>query len=219
VSYDLYNLISQAVTLALVIYFGLHLRTQVRTLKSTVDVQEKAIAAQAEHMKTLQATIEAQGKQITNQSTVLQDFDRLNQLMKRVMDTVGDPAALERERAYRARVERDTTALLEQQSKELTQKGQQAVQRIDEFYFPLATGALVLIALMLPYVPPDVRSRLIEESDLDPPLKRHVQDIEHNARLWGFATGEWLPIGPSLPALVQSYLEREQAHKAQVDPS
>ena len=41
------------------------------------------------------------------QRTILQDFERLNNIMKHVLDTVSDPAALQREQAYKARVDRD----------------------------------------------------------------------------------------------------------------
>jgi hypothetical protein len=53
-------------------YFGI--------LRKTIDVQ-------AEQMKALKATIEAQSEQIKAQSTVLQDFERLNNIMKHVLDT------------------------------------------------------------------------------------------------------------------------------------
>ena len=61
-----------------------------RILRRAIESQEKTIAAQAEYMKA--------------QSTVLQDFERLNNMMKHVLDTVSDPAALQREQAYKARV-------------------------------------------------------------------------------------------------------------------
>jgi hypothetical protein len=87
------ELITQILTIALVGYVGWHLRSQLRTLKSAVDVQKAAIDAQAEQMKA--------------QSTVLQDVERLNKLMQQVIDFFDPQAALQREQAYKARVERE----------------------------------------------------------------------------------------------------------------
>jgi hypothetical protein len=85
--------IEQVVTMALVIYFGWHLRTQLRTVKSTVEAQKGTIDAQAEQMKA--------------QSTVLQDVERLTKMMQQVIAFVDQQAVLQREQAYKAQVERD----------------------------------------------------------------------------------------------------------------
>jgi hypothetical protein len=42
-----------------VVYFGLHLRSQLRTVKSTVEVQKATIEAQAESMKAQSAVLQA----------------------------------------------------------------------------------------------------------------------------------------------------------------
>jgi hypothetical protein len=93
----IYDLIMQGVTIALVIYFGLHLRSQLRTLKSTVTAQKSTIDAQAEQMKA--------------QSTVLQDVERLYKIMQQVIDFVGPEAQLQREQARREQVDRDALTL------------------------------------------------------------------------------------------------------------
>jgi hypothetical protein len=78
----------QIVTLILVGYGGWHLRRELRTLKEAVATQKATIEAQAEHMKA--------------QSTVLQDFERLNKMMKEFIDTVDAPAMLQRWQQYKA---------------------------------------------------------------------------------------------------------------------
>jgi hypothetical protein len=89
----IYDLIGHGVTLAFVIYFGLHLRQKVQTLQATVMAQEKTITAQAEQIKA--------------QSTVLQDVERVHKIMQQVIDISGDPAALQREQAFKERLERE----------------------------------------------------------------------------------------------------------------
>jgi hypothetical protein len=97
------DLIMQGVTIVLVIYFALHLRTQIRTVKSTVEAQKATIDAQAEQMKALKATIDAQAEQMKAQSMVLQDVERFYKIMQEVQ--------LQREQAHRAMVERDAATL------------------------------------------------------------------------------------------------------------
>jgi septal ring factor EnvC (AmiA/AmiB activator) len=96
-----YDLIGHVVTILLMIYFGVHLRTQLRTVRSTVEAQKVTIDAQAEQMKTLKTTIEAQAEQMKAQSTVLQDVERLNKMMQQAIDY--------REQAYKELVGRDAT--------------------------------------------------------------------------------------------------------------
>jgi hypothetical protein len=82
-------------------YFGV--------LKRLIEGQEKTIAAQAEQMKA--------------QSTVLQDFERLNKVMQQVIDTVDAPAMLERWQKYKALVDVQAEQLaqqLRQQADEIT---------------------------------------------------------------------------------------------------
>jgi hypothetical protein len=88
-------LVGGALVAGLYRYFGV--------LKRLIEGQEKTIAAQAEQMKALKATIDAQAEQMKAQSTVLQDVERLYNVVKHVLDTVSDPAALQREQAYKAR--------------------------------------------------------------------------------------------------------------------
>jgi hypothetical protein len=97
------DLIMQGVTIVLVIYFALHLRTQIRTVKSTVEAQKATIDAQAEQMKALKATIDAQAEQMKAQSLVLKDVERFYKIMQEVQ--------LQREQAHRAMVERDAATL------------------------------------------------------------------------------------------------------------
>jgi len=125
-------------------YFGI--------LRKTIDVQ-------AEQMKALKATIEAQSEQIKVQSTVLQDFERLNNIMKHVLDTVSAPAALQREQAYKERVDRDANAL------------------VDE----TARGFIALIGSALPYIPADERMNLIHAADLPSASKETLKDLAEAA--------------------------------------
>jgi hypothetical protein len=111
------------VTIGLVIYVGLHLRSRIQTLQAAVNAQK--------------ATIDAQ-------STVLQDFARLNEMMKRVIDTLSDPAALQREQAYKERVDRDAAAQLDK----------------------TVSGFIALIGSAMPYIPADERMRLIAAAEL-----------------------------------------------------
>ncbi len=97
------DLIAQIVTLGLVVYFGLHLWSQLRALKSMVETQK--------------TTIEAQAESIQAQSTVLQDFERLNKMIKQVMDLLDPEAQLRREQAHKTRVDRDANDRLKQQGK------------------------------------------------------------------------------------------------------
>jgi hypothetical protein len=198
----IYDLIGHGLTLACVIYFGLHLRQKVQTLQATVTAQEKTIAAQ-------EKAITGQAEQMKAQSTVLQDVERLNKLMKQVIDVVDPQTQLQREQAYKVRVERDAAVLLEQEQK--------AVEQAHDFYSPLATGALVLITLMLQHLPPEVLRRTIEEGDLDPCLKRYVQDLADTARRLGFIAGS-VPFAPSLAQLAEFHLiATRPARKAEVD--
>jgi hypothetical protein len=89
----IYDLIGHGVTLAVVIYVGLQLRSQLRALKGTVEAQQATIDAQAELMKA--------------QRTVLQDVERWQKIMQQVVDIAGDPAALQREQAFQARLEHE----------------------------------------------------------------------------------------------------------------
>jgi septal ring factor EnvC (AmiA/AmiB activator) len=175
------DLITQIVTLALVIYFGLHLRTQLRTVKSTVEAQKATIDAQAEQMKALKATIDAQAEQMKAQSTVLQDFERLNKIMQQVIDFVDPETQLKREQAYRAWVDREVPDQLEQQAKELEAKGQQTVEQVRHQYLDVLGGTMNLIATLLLYVSFEHRTELIETAKLSPSIKTQLRRFAHDA--------------------------------------
>jgi hypothetical protein len=136
----------------LVIYFGLHLRRELRTLKSTVEAQK--------------ATIEAQG-------AVLQDYERINKTMTLAVDTLSAPAILEQGEAYRTLVEKKTALLLEEQER------QQA--RTNEFMSNLhhqtVSGFVGLVSEMLPFIPPDRRMALINAAALNRPYKGTLQEL------------------------------------------
>jgi hypothetical protein len=91
------DLIAQIITLMAVIYVGWHLRRELHTVKEAVVAQKATIDAQAESMKA--------------QSTVLQDVERLNKVMQQVVAFFDPQAQLQREQAYRDRVDRDLKVL------------------------------------------------------------------------------------------------------------
>jgi hypothetical protein len=107
----------------------------------------------------LRKTIDAQAEQMKAQSTVLQDFEPLNQIMKQVIDTVSDPAALQREQAYRERVDRDAHA------------------QVDE----TTRGFTALIGNILPYIPPNEWMRLINAADLPSASKEILRGLAEAA--------------------------------------
>jgi hypothetical protein len=100
-------------------YFGV--------LKRAIEGQEKTIAAQAEQMKA--------------QSTVLQDFERLNKLMQQVIDVVDPEAQLKREQAYRARADRDMDDLRH----EMSQRAQKLGQYVEEMQKRLVVDIVEMI--------------------------------------------------------------------------
>jgi CTP:molybdopterin cytidylyltransferase MocA len=118
-------------------YFGI--------LRQAIEAQKVTIEAQAGHMKA--------------QSAVLQDFERLNNIMKHVLDTVSDPAALQREQAYKERVDRDANAL------------------VDE----TARGFIALIGSALLYIPADERMNLIHAADLPSASKETLKNLAEAA--------------------------------------
>jgi CTP:molybdopterin cytidylyltransferase MocA len=118
-------------------YFGI--------LRRAIDSQKATIEAQAEHMKA--------------QSAILQDFERLNSILKHVLETVSDPAALQREEAYRARVDRDANAQLDK----------------------TARGFTALIGSALAYIPDDVRMNLIHAADLPSASKETLKNLAEAA--------------------------------------
>jgi hypothetical protein len=122
-------------------------------LKRAIESQEKTIAAQAEHMKVL--------------TTALQEFERLIKTMKLVIDTVGDPAGLQREQAFRERIERDAAARIETMTAQVQRNAKQVVDGMAK----LARDAFGTIAHMVAYLPPEQAQRLIETSDLDSDMK------------------------------------------------
>jgi hypothetical protein len=165
------NHIAQLVTIGLVVYVGLHLSSRIQTLQATVDAQKTTIDAQAEQLKA--------------QSTVLQDFERFNRTMKLAVDTFADPAAIERERAYRARVDRDTTALLVEQEKQLREQGIQAIAQVRQAYEALLSSCTRLIGYMLPLLYPGLRRTFIDARKLSSTIKEVLQ---HSEPRWASST-------------------------------
>jgi hypothetical protein len=152
----IYDLIGHGVTLAFVIYFGLHLRQKVQTLQTTVTAQGKTIAAQ---------------------STMLQDGERLNKMMQQMMKeviTVVDPEAqLKRERAYKERAERDAAARVEAIKEEAQQHVELLYQRLRD----LSLQGFSFIGQLLVYLPAPQQEHLIETSDLDSDMKDHFLQL------------------------------------------
>jgi hypothetical protein len=164
----IYDLIGHSVTLAFVIYFGLPLRQKVQTLQTTVTAQEKTIAAQAERMKA--------------QSTVLQDFERLNKMMKQVIDTVDAPAMIERWQKYKSLVD----ALLDQQIQEFAEQGKQTLEQIQDAHHTLHVSTFRLLGFMLPFLPLELREALFETigypDDGHPSMKEPLQGLAREAQ-------------------------------------
>jgi hypothetical protein len=151
----------------LLVVVGGGLAWYIRLLKRAVDAQK--------------ATIDAQAEQLKAQSTVLQDFERLNKTMKLVIDTVSDPAALQREQAYKERVDRDATALVARQVKEAEEKGKRTVSEVRDADSDLLHDFFGLTGRLLPFVPPDVRRTLIDATTLSPQTKDLLHDLEASA--------------------------------------
>jgi hypothetical protein len=122
-------------------------------LKRAIESQEKTIAAQAEQMKA--------------QSTVLQDFERLNKMMKEVIDTVDAPAMLQRLKSYKGLVDQEA----QDQLKRLQTQFQWAMNQTASTTVKDMLGFVKVINYMLPFFPPELRRVLIEESDLPPYIK------------------------------------------------
>jgi hypothetical protein len=132
-------------------YFGV--------LKRAIESQEKTIAAQAEHMKSL--------------TTALQESERLSKTMKLVVDTVGDPAVLQREQAYRERMERDAAARIETVTAQVQQNAEQVIEGMAK----LTLDAFGMIGHLLAYLPPEQAQRLIGTSRLDSDMKAHMSQL------------------------------------------
>jgi hypothetical protein len=161
------DLIAQIVTIGLVIYLGLHLRSQLRTLKSAVEAQKVTIEAQAESMKA--------------QSAVLQDFERLNKVMQHVVAFVDPEAQLKREQAFQTRVQRDADdhfkELSKELSKQLREQQEKFVQDASHALMQATAGLTKLLCNLLPFVYPPLRQALIEAADLIPESKANLQQI------------------------------------------
>jgi hypothetical protein len=155
--------------------------------------QEKTIASQKE-------TIAALAEQMKAQSTVLQDFERLSKLMQQVIDTVSDPAALQREQAFRARVERDAAETL--------QKGiTKAVSEATKDYLPILVGTAQLIGQMMRYIDPNQCQALIKASGLNPRLKEEL--LKDECTRPDISAANEQPLGQYQDALPPPNLPRE----------
>jgi hypothetical protein len=133
----------------------------IRMLKRAVDAQKGTIEAQAEHLKT--------------QSTIFQDFERLNTMMKHAIDTYSDPVALKREQAFRERVTRDAEELMKDQAKQVTEKSAQDVILLSQKYTEITLGLVSLLANAVPFVPPHRRVSMFDSSTLAPEIKDRLQ--------------------------------------------
>ncbi len=171
----IYELIGHGVTITVVIYVGLHLRRQLHTLKGTVEAQKATIDAQAEQMKA--------------QSTVLENFERLNKQMKEVIDTVDAPAMLKRMQAYKEIVELERQQLTAQVRRETNEN----LQQVREDVGNLVGDFYVVISSMMRFIPPAQRLALIEASDLPTRFKQGLKKLADAA--------PYLPTGekPSTP--------------------
>jgi hypothetical protein len=136
-------------------YFGI--------LRRAIESQEKTIAAQAEYMKA--------------QSTVLQDFERLNKLMQQVIDFVDPQKQLQREQAFQARLQRDADDRYKELSKLLAENQKKFVEDVTHAVMQAADGLVKLLCNLLPLVYPPLRQELIEASDLIPESKANLQQI------------------------------------------
>jgi hypothetical protein len=171
-----------------------------RVLKRGLETQEKAIAAQAEQIKA--------------QSTVLQDFERLNKTMKQVIDTVDAPAMLERWQQYKLLVD----ALAERQIQELTEKGKQTLEQVQEAHLTLHTSTFRVLGFMLPFLPSELRRALFETLGFPPfmgePLQRLAAEAPYVPRP-GELSFEELLQSETMVELKQALaaLQRALAHK------
>lgn len=142
------------------------------------------------------ATIDAQAEQLKAQSTVLQDFERLNRTMRLVLDTVSDPAALQREQAFKERLERETDACIEQQAKQLIEKSNQTIAQLRQAYAQVIKDCARLVGSILPFLYPSLRRAIIAASDLPPYVKQVLEDVK--------------PTAPYIPIIDEPSLEQHR---------
>jgi multidrug efflux pump subunit AcrA (membrane-fusion protein) len=142
------------------------------------------------------ATIDAQAEQLKAQSTGLQDFERLNRTMRLVLDTVSDPAALQREQAFKERLERETDACIEQQAKQLIEKSNQTIAQLRQAYAQVIKDCARLVGSILPFLYPSLRRAIIAASDLPPYVKQVLEDVE--------------PTAPYIPIIDEPSLEQHR---------
>jgi hypothetical protein len=176
------ELIVQGVAIALVIYFGLHLRQKLQTLQTTMAAQEKTIAAQAESMKA--------------QNTVLQEFERLNKMMKEVINTVDAPAMLQRMQSYKELVDREANTLLKEQARQFAEQHQARVKQVGilaaeaagKMLGEQAAHFIISMANAIPFIPPPKRLPLIEAAELLPAYKQDLRKFAEVAPFLPFDT-------------------------------
>jgi hypothetical protein len=176
--------LTQGVTLVLVIYFGLHLRNQLRTLKSAVETQK--------------VTIEAQSESIKAQSAVLQDFERHIKIMQQVIDFFDPQAQLQREQAYKERVDCNAATRLDQQ------KDTRRLERLAAWYAAVDHDDFVrrqfaesnAYATLRFHLPEDLQQEIDgwrtpnmffmpQRTGHDPRQSRLLQEIARVEREWG----------------------------------
>src|SRR5262249_58952175 len=97
--------------------------------------------------------------QLKAQSTVLQDFERLNKTMKLVIDTVDAPAMLQRMQSYQALVNAYSAAEVRKTTRDF----------------------ITFIGRALPYTAPSKRMSLIDAADLDVEYKQVLKEFAQGA--------------------------------------
>ncbi len=141
------------------------------------------MAAQAEHMKA--------------QSTVLQEFERLNQLMQQVIDTADAPAMRERWRQYKLLVEIESTQLVQYVRQQMHAQTADGINPVAA----MLVDFLMLTGDAMQCIPLHQRRALIDRAKLDPRLKDMLHMMANEA--------PYRPRGPLLADLISLRPQRK----------
>ena len=125
--------------------------------------------------------IDAQKARIEALSGVLQDFERLNKVMKTVIDTVSDPAALQREQAYKERVDRDVEDFKKDYAKQFAEQSTKDIASVRQAHEEIIGELFGLIGYMTLFVPPDQRMTRLDSVNLPSTLKDRLQAFMREA--------------------------------------
>lgn len=132
--------------------------------------------------------MDAQKVRIEALSGVLQDFEHINNAMKRTMDamklvidTASDPAALQREQAYKARVDRDVEDFKKDYAKQVAEESTQDIALVRQKHEEIIGALAGLLGSMTPFVPPDRRMMYLASVNLDPTLNDRLQALMRDA--------------------------------------